>query len=89
MANDLTSSRNKIVRVYYHRFEIEETFRDIKTVVGLRFACRDRVKRYTWYRSHLLTFLHLCTIPITSVVRGVRTQDRRGSLINQIITVHV
>jgi hypothetical protein len=24
------------VKVYYHRFEIEETFRDIKTVLGLR-----------------------------------------------------
>lgn len=36
LTNDLTSSRNKIVKVYYHRFEIEETFRDIKTILGLR-----------------------------------------------------
>lgn len=36
LTNDLTSSRNKIVKIYYHRFEIEETFRDIKTILGLR-----------------------------------------------------
>lgn len=36
LTNDLTSSRNKIVTIYYHRFEIEETFRDIKTILGLR-----------------------------------------------------
>jgi hypothetical protein len=36
LTNDTTSSRNKIVKIYYHRFEIEETFRDIKTILGLR-----------------------------------------------------
>lgn len=36
VTNDLSSSRNKVVKVYYHRFEIEETFRDIKTILGLR-----------------------------------------------------
>ncbi len=36
LTNDQTSSRNKIVKIYYHRFEIEETFRDIKTVLGMR-----------------------------------------------------
>lgn len=36
LTNDLSRSRNKVVRVYYHRFEIEETFRDIKTILGLR-----------------------------------------------------
>jgi hypothetical protein len=36
LTNDLSRSRNKVVKVYYHRFEIEETFRDIKTIIGLR-----------------------------------------------------
>lgn len=36
VTNDITSSRNKVVNVYYHRFEIEETFRDVKTILGLR-----------------------------------------------------
>jgi hypothetical protein len=36
LTNDHMSSRNRIVKIYYHRFEIEETFRDIKTTLGLR-----------------------------------------------------
>lgn len=36
LTNDLGSSRNKVVKVYYYRFEIEETFRDIKSILGLR-----------------------------------------------------
>lgn len=36
LTNDFNSSRNKVVKIYYHRFEIEETFRDIKTIIGLR-----------------------------------------------------
>jgi len=36
LTNDMGSSRNKVVRTYYYRFEIEETFRDIKTILGLR-----------------------------------------------------
>lgn len=30
LTNDFTSSRQEILRYYYHRFEIEETFKDIK-----------------------------------------------------------
>lgn len=36
LTNDLEYSRNKVVKIYYHRFEIEETFRDTKTILGLR-----------------------------------------------------
>jgi hypothetical protein len=32
LTNDFSSSRNKVVKVYYHRFEIEETFKDTKHV---------------------------------------------------------
>jgi hypothetical protein len=32
LTNDMASSRTKIVRIYYHRFEIEETFKDTKHV---------------------------------------------------------
>lgn len=35
LINDLRRSRSKIVRIYYHRFEIEETFRDVKSLLGL------------------------------------------------------
>jgi len=32
----ITSSRMKIVRIYYHRFEIEETFKDTKHLFEYR-----------------------------------------------------
>jgi hypothetical protein len=35
LTNDTKRSRTKIVRIYYHRFEIEETFRDTKSILGL------------------------------------------------------
>lgn len=36
LTNDTTSSRDKIVKVYYHRFEIEETFKDTKHLFELQ-----------------------------------------------------
>lgn len=36
LTNDFTSSRNKVVKVYYHRFEIEETFKDAKHLFELK-----------------------------------------------------
>jgi hypothetical protein len=32
----MSSSRNKVVRIYYHRFEIEETFKDLKHIFEFR-----------------------------------------------------
>ena len=36
LTNDMSSSRNKIVKIYYHRFEIEETFKDTKHLFELK-----------------------------------------------------
>ena len=36
LTNDMTSSRTKIVRIYYHRFEIEESFKDLKHILEFR-----------------------------------------------------
>jgi hypothetical protein len=36
LTNDFTSTREKIIRIYYHRFEIEELFKDIKHILDLR-----------------------------------------------------
>lgn len=36
LTNDLTSSRTKIARIYYHRFEIEESFKDAKHLFELK-----------------------------------------------------
>lgn len=36
LTSDLASSAKRIIKIYYHRFEIEETFRDIKSILGMR-----------------------------------------------------
>lgn len=36
LTNDMKKSRAKIVRVYYHRFEIEESFKDLKHILEFR-----------------------------------------------------
>jgi hypothetical protein len=36
LTSDLTKSRRKIIQIYYHRFEIEETFKDLKHVLNLK-----------------------------------------------------
>ena len=35
LTNDQSSSRTKVVRIYYHRFEIEESFKDTKHLLEL------------------------------------------------------
>jgi len=36
LTNDMTRSRTKIVRIYYYRFEIEESFKDLKHILEFR-----------------------------------------------------
>jgi IS4 transposase len=36
LTNDMSSSRTRIVRIYYHRFEIEESFKDVKHIFEFR-----------------------------------------------------
>ena len=36
LTNDTERSRTKIVRIYYHRFEIEESFKDLKHILEFR-----------------------------------------------------
>jgi len=36
LTNDIASSRNKVVKIYYHRFEIEESFKDVKHIFEFR-----------------------------------------------------
>ena len=36
LTNDFSSSRTKVVRIYYHRFEIVESFKDLKHILEFR-----------------------------------------------------
>lgn len=42
LTNDLSSSRTKIARIYYHRFENEETFKDMKHLFELDHVAFDQ-----------------------------------------------
>lgn len=66
LTNDFTSSRTKIVRIYYHRFEIEETFRDMKHIFELkrtRLQKPNSLKAVLWLVSLGIALLYLVTKP--------------------------
>lgn len=64
LTNDHSSSRDKIVKIYYHRFEIEETFKDTKHLFELRRLCFMKptsLKIVLW-----LVFLGIATLYIVT-----------------------
>ena len=66
LTNDLTSSRTKIVRIYYHRFEIEETFKDIKHIFELKRTRLNKplsLKLLLWFVALGIALLYLVTKP--------------------------
>lgn len=66
LTNDMSSSRTKIVRIYYHRFEIEETFRDVKHIWELkrtRLNKPNSLKLILWFVSLGIALLYTTTRP--------------------------
>jgi Transposase DDE domain len=62
LTSDMRSTRTKIVRIYYHRFEIEETFKDLKHILDLDQSKLNRplsLKVVLWFTSLsvILSFL--------------------------------
>jgi Transposase DDE domain len=57
ITNDLTLTEKDVLRLYYHRFEIEEFFRDIKSILGTRLS---RIKKHT----HLATLLWFVSLGV-------------------------
>lgn len=62
LTSDRTLSREQIIRIYYHRFEIEETFKDLKHVLDLeqtRLTKPLSLKVLLWFASLglILSFL--------------------------------
>jgi hypothetical protein len=68
LTNDLTASAETVTDIYYHRFEIEEVFKDAKHLFGLetvRFKIPERLVTVLWFvtlgfwlHDHLETTLH-------------------------------
>jgi hypothetical protein len=54
LTSDMAKSRRKIIRIYYHRFEIEETFKDLKHILGLKLTRLNKplsLKILLWFAS--------------------------------------
>ncbi len=65
--NDFNSSRSKVIKIYYHRFEIEETFRDMKHIWELkrtRLNNPNSLKVILWLVSLGIALLYLVTKPV-------------------------
>jgi hypothetical protein len=66
LTNDMTSSRTKIARIYYHRFEIEETFKDMKHIFELKRTRLNRplsLKFSMWFVALGIALLFTATKP--------------------------
>lgn len=67
MTNDFRSSRNKVVKIYYHRFEIEETFKDTKHLFELHHVSFTRptsLKMVLWLVFLGIAVLYTVTKPL-------------------------
>ena len=64
LTNDMSSSRTKIVRIYYYRFEIEETFKDMKHIFELKRTRLNKplsLKFLLWFVALGIALLYLVT----------------------------
>ncbi len=84
LTNDMASSRTKVVGIYYHRFEIEETFRDMKHIFELkrtRLMRPNSLKVILWLVSLGIAMLYLVTKPTKHLAR--RHPKKRTSWLRQ------
>lgn len=64
LTNDMQSSRTQITKIYYHRFEIEETFKDVKHIFELKRTKLNNpnsLKVLMWFVSLGIALLYLVT----------------------------
>jgi hypothetical protein len=76
LTNDKASARDKIVRIYYHRFEIEETFRDIKHILELRRTRINKplsLKLLLWFVAMGIAILFLLSLQVYTLAKPSRT----------------
>ena len=66
LTNDFESSRTRVVRIYYYRFEIEETFKDIKHIFELKRTRLNKplsLKLLLWFVALGIALLYIVTKP--------------------------
>lgn len=83
LTNDMTSSRTKIVKIYYHRFEIEETFKDIKHIFEYkrtRLTKPNSLKILLWFVSIGIALLYIATKPTQRAIRATNPKKQTSWL---------
>ena len=83
LTNDFGSSRNKVVRIYYHRFEIEESFKDVKHIWELKRTRLNKplsLKVLLWFVSLGIALLYSVTKPTKQTVQRGHRKKRTSWL---------
>lgn len=81
LTNDFSSSRAKVVKIYYHRFEIEEDFKDIKHILGLkrtRLNNPNSLKVILWLMAIGMALLYLATKAFITREQQVHLKKQRS-----------
>ena len=81
LTNDFSSSRAKVIRIYYHRFEIEEDFKDIKHILGLkrtRFNNPNSLKVILWLMALGMALLYLVTKQLVRTTQAAHPKKQRS-----------
>jgi len=81
LTNDFSSSRGKIVTIYYHRFEIEETFKDVKHIWELkrtRLNKPNSLKVILWFICFGIALIYLVTKPVKQNPKKQSSWIRQG-----------
>jgi hypothetical protein len=79
LTNDIESSRDTIVRIYYHRFEIEETFKDAKHLFELHrlhFMKPNSLKVVLWLVFLGIAVLYAVSKPTKQRVKASNPKKR-------------
>ena len=88
LTNDFVSSRSKVVRIYYHRFEIEETFKDTKHVFEfdhVRLTKPNSLKVLLWLIFLGIAVLYKVTRPTKHSAQPHRHSKKRISWIRRAL----
>lgn len=83
LTNDFVSSRDKVVKIYYHRFEIEETFKDTKHLFELQHLKFNRptsLKVVLWFIFLGVALLYAVTRPTKQQAIAGNPKKRRSWL---------
>ena len=77
ITNDTESSRKDIVKHYYHRFEIEEFFRDAKHILGFEYLHFKTIQGLTialWFALLTCWFFALVGARLTNAQEAERAR---------------